>query len=83
MDYASLDDLRFTWQDVPLELWKKSLDDAYPGALAKYNYVQFSILLGRISIDDPVKEWPDNAHRLDFRMLAKNTREQMYERHSR
>ncbi len=83
MDYASLEDLRFTWRDVSLELWRKSLDDARPGVLAKYNYVQFSILLGRISMDDPVREWPDNAHRLDFRMLAKNTREQMIQRHNR
>ena len=83
MDYGDMDDIQFTLKDVPRRLWLAALDDARPGQLSKGSYELWSLVLGRVKCEDPPCDWPDNAHRLDVRPLANDTRERLYERHRR
>lgn len=83
MDYGQADDIHFTLKDVPRRLWLAALADARPGQLSKGSYELWSLVLGRVKCEDPPCDWPDNAHRLDIRPLAGDTRERLYERHRR
>ena len=81
MDYGRADDIEFTVKDVPRPLWLAALDDARPGLLSKGSYELWSLVLGRVKCEDPPCDWPDNAHRLDVRPLAGETRERLRARH--
>ena len=79
MDYACDEDITFTLQDVPRHLWHRALEQARPGEVSKGSYVLWSLILDLNTWDEPC-DWPDTAHKLDYRPLAYNTREQLYAR---
>ncbi len=81
MDYARYEDITFTLNDLPKPLWLDALDAATPGALSKGSYILWSIWFERGDIDVRMREWPDEAHRLDFRPHRNTPRERIYERH--
>ena len=81
MDYARTEDLRLTVMDVEERLWHRALDEATPGNLSKGSFVFWSLMLGRMELEERCS-WPDDAHRLDYRPLAGVPREKLYERHA-
>ena len=79
MDGVSHDELQFTLQDVERELWIQALQEARPGLLSKGAYIVWSLHFGLMQPLDPC-DWPDTAHRRDFRPIAHCTRADLYRR---
>ena len=82
MDYGGTEDIRFTLHDVPASSWIRALQQARPGQLSKGSYVLWSLVFGLMQPGVRC-DWPDTAHALDYRMLAKDSRERMFQRHRR
>ena len=80
MDYGSDEDIAYTRRDLETSVWLRALDEARPGLLSKGSYVLWSLVYDRIALGT-ICDWPDTAHRLDYRMLAYESRERLYERH--
>ena len=80
MDYGSDEDIAYTRQDLQPGVWHRALEEARTGLLSKGSYVLWSLVFDRMAIGT-ICDWPDTAHRLDYRMLANESRERLYERH--
>ena len=78
-DYGLDDDIDFARQDIPIERWRRALDDARPGLVSRSAYVLWSIVLGRMS-DNRECDWPRTAHIRDCKPLSGQDRETMYRR---
>ena len=83
MDYGTHEDIRHALRDVTEDSWLRALDEARPGLLSKGSYVLWSLVFGRMHLDDPPCDWPDSAHRSDVRPLAGESRERLRQRHLR
>lgn len=82
MDYGITKDIQFTLRDVPAVLWNRALDQAGQGRVSKGSYVLWSLVFGRMALDEPCK-WQDAGHLRDCRPLANDPRQTTYYRHAR
>jgi len=82
MDYGSTEDVRFALRDTDEQLWVQALKDARPGLLSRGSYKFWSLAFDQMRPGEKC-DWPDTAHRLDYRPLRHEAREQMRLRHSR
>ncbi len=82
MDYGDTEDIRHILKSISEQAWILALNEARPGLLSKGSYVFWSLAFDRIRIDEPC-DWPDSAHRLDYRPLRNESRERIRERQRR
>lgn len=80
MDFGEDEDVCFTLRDVSRARWVRALEQARPGALSRGSYVLFSLVFGLMEVGAADCDWPYTAHIKDWRPLADQTRERMYER---
>ena len=83
MDYGTDDDIAYTRGDVARDLWCHSLRTARPGQVSRGSWILWSIAYGLIATNDDFiaacrRDWPETAHRRDWRMLSGAPRETLY-----
>ncbi|MDE0190098.1 MAG: hypothetical protein OXQ90_01970 [Gammaproteobacteria bacterium] len=83
MDFGTDDDIAYTRTDVERELWVLALRTAKPGQVSRGSWILFSIAYGLIAntadyIGACRQEWPETAHKRDWRMLSGAPRETLY-----
>ena len=80
MDFGTDDDIAYTRTDVQHDLWVLALRTAKPGQVSRGSWILFSIAYGLIAntvdyIGACRQEWPETAHKRDWRMLSGAPRE--------
>ena len=83
MDYGTDDDILYTRDDIPRDLWMIALQTARPGQLSRGSWILWSIAYGLIATTDDYvaacrPDWSETAHKRDWRMLSGAPRETLY-----
>ena len=81
MDHGISSDIRHALSDISPESWVWALGEAQPGLLSRGSFILWSLTFDLIREGDRC-DWPDTAHRRDWRPLAGESREHMRGRHS-
>lgn len=82
MDRGAAPDVRDALGDIPEAQWRRALAHARPGLLSKGSFVLWSLMFDAVDPADPMAWWPDTAHMRDWRPLADESRERLYDRHA-